>query len=431
MLTDRYDLAISTHSEAARDTYIVGCDCILSAAPGGAEALMRAVTADPRFALAYAALAREHFLFGNVVEARRAATEARARSAGASAREQSHVHALCLPIEGKPVDAFAATQAHLDQYPRDAMVAAPATGPFGLIGFSGRPGREAEQLAFLAGLKPQLAEDWWFQMAYGFALGETGQFAPAQTQIERSLTTNPRNAHGVHAKTHLLYETGEDAVALDYLESWLADYAREGLLHCHLSWHLALLSLSLGKLDAAWRIYQQQVHPGGAWGPALNIATDAVAFLWRAELAGEKRRGNLWREIHAYALEAFPKVGIAFVDVHKVLACITAGDVDGLARIHQELAERVAAGRYPVGGVVPTLARGLEAYAKGQWSMAIDLLAGARPETVRIGGSRAQRDLIDSTLLAAYLKDGRIVAAQAMLADRNDRQPSNPVAGLA
>jgi hypothetical protein len=149
MLADRYGLQIGTKSGAARDAYIAGCDCVLSAAPGGAKSLASAVAADPRFALGYAALAREHFLFGNVAAARRAATKAREYTAGASAREQSHVHALCLPIEGKPVDAFAATQAHLSQYPRDAMVAAPATGPFGLIGFSGRPGREPDCSAMI------------------------------------------------------------------------------------------------------------------------------------------------------------------------------------------------------------------------------------------------------------------------------------------
>ena len=105
-------------------------------------------------------------------------------------------------------------------------------------------------------------------------------------QIERSMAANPRNAHGAHIKAHVLYEMGEDKKGLDYLEGWLPAYAREGMMHCHISWHVAMFAMILGDLDKAWRIYRAQVRPGGALGPALNVATDAPAFLWRAELAG-------------------------------------------------------------------------------------------------------------------------------------------------
>ena len=166
------------------------------------------------------------------------------------------------------------------------MVASPATGVFGLIGFSGRQGREPEQVEFLEALRPHLADDWWFQAVYAFALEEVGRLDEALDLIERSMATNPRNAHGAHIKAHVLYEQGEDRAALDYLESWLPTYPREGLMHCHISWHVALFALMLGDTERAWQVYQAQVHPGGAWGPALNVATDAPAFLWRAELAG-------------------------------------------------------------------------------------------------------------------------------------------------
>ena len=92
---------------------------------------------------------RARFLMADVAGARQSAARARELAAAATPREQSHVDALCLSIEGKPVEALAATRAHLALHPRDAMVAAPATGVFGLIGFSGRQGREPEQVAFL------------------------------------------------------------------------------------------------------------------------------------------------------------------------------------------------------------------------------------------------------------------------------------------
>lgn len=431
MLKDRYELPISTSSEAAREAYIAGCDGVLGASAGDKAHLGRAVEADPGFALAHVALARALFLTADVAGAREAAAKARALAAGATPRERSHVDALCLSIEGKPVEALAATRAHLAEHPRDAMVAAPASGVFGLIGFSGRQGREPEQVEFLETLRPHLADDWWFQSVYAFALEEVGRLDEAFGLIERSMATNPKNAHGAHIKAHVLYEQGEDRAALDYLDSWLPAYPRDGLMHCHISWHVAMFALMLGETDRAWRIYRTQVRPGGAWGPALNVATDAPSFLWRAELAGEAREPDAWREVHGYTQKSFPKAGVAFVDVHRALAAVAAGDGEAAARIAAELEERAASGRSPAGEIVPLLARGLAAYGKGDWAGAAAALEAAFAGTVRIGGSRAQRDLIRNTLIAAYIKAGRTADARKLIASQPERRPSVPVAGFA
>ncbi|CAN5784428.1 tetratricopeptide repeat protein [soil metagenome] len=430
MLIDRYDLPLSTSSETARDAYVAGCDCLLSAAHGDAAQLALAVDADPEFAVAHAALARSRFLMADVAGARQSAARARELAPKVTPREQTHIDALCLAIEGKPLDSFAATQAHLAQHPRDAMVAAPATGVFGLIGFSGRQGREAEQGEFIEKLRPHLADDWWFQAVCAFALEEVGRLDEARDLIERSMATNPRNAHGAHIKAHVLYELGEDRAALDYLESWLPTYPREGLMHCHISWHIALFALTVGDAERAWQVYEQQVHPGGAWGPALNVVTDSPAFLWRAELAGHPRRPALWQDVHDYAKKSFPKAGVAFVDVHRALAHVGVEDHEGIAAIVTDLEQRAAAGRSPAGDVVPRLAAGFAAYGKGDWGRTIAVLEPALAETVRIGGSRAQRDLIENTLLAAYLKAGREPDARRLVAAHGDRKPSVLVAGL-
>ena len=430
MLVDRYGLPLSTSSTAARDAYVAGVDCVLSAAHGDQAHLGRAVEADPDFALAHIALARARFLMADVPGARQSAARARELAPKTTPREQSHIDALGLAIEGKPIESLAATRDHLGRHPRDAMVASPATGVFGLIGFSGRQGREPEQVEFLETLKPHLGDDWWFQGVYAFALEEHGRLDEARELIERSMAQNPANAHGAHIKAHVLYEQGEDRAALDYLDSWLPTYPREGLMHCHISWHVAMFALTLGESARAWQVYQAQVHPGGAWGPALNVATDGPAFLWRAELAGHARQPSLWNEIHAYGQKSFPKPGIAFVDVHRALAAVAAGDRDGIASYVAELEQRAATGRSPAGDVVPRLANGLAAYGDGDWAKAIAILEPALAETVRIGGSRAQRDLVENTLLAAYLKAGREDDARRLLAAHTERRPSVPIAGL-
>jgi tetratricopeptide (TPR) repeat protein len=430
MLSDRYGLSLSTSSQVARDAYIMGADCILSAVAGAQAHLGRALEADPDFALAHIALARTMFLVAQVPQARIAAARARELAMRTTPREQSHVNAIALAIEGNPPDALAATRAHVAQYPLDAMALAPATGVFGLVGFSGHPQREEELLELLRGLSPHYGADWWFLGVLAFAACECGRLDEAWDLIEQSLAGNPRNAHAAHIRVHVLYEKGEPEQASGYLDGWMPGYAKEGLLHCHLSWHLTILALELGQLARAWDVYNVDVHPGGAWGPPLNVATDAPAFLWRSELAGQPRRPELWRDVHQFVGKSFPRAGLAFADVHRAVACAATGDAAGLEQLIGEIRERLAAGKQPAGQVVATLAEAFGAFARSDWNGAISLFEQALPETVRIGGSRAQRDLVAYTMVAAYLRAGRADDARQMIERRIERRPAVNVAGF-
>jgi hypothetical protein len=123
---------------------------------------------------------------------------------------------------------------------------------------------------------------------------------------------------------------------------------------------------------------------------------------------------------------------VPFADVHTVVACVASDDLATVERLVGEMRERIAAGRYAAGSVVSTIAEGfVVAYAQGDWNAAIAAFERALPETVRIGGSRAQRDLVDYTLLAAYLKAQRPEAAHALIARRTERRARVEVAGYA
>jgi tetratricopeptide (TPR) repeat protein len=430
MLADRYGLSMTTSAQAARDAYVEGADCVLSAVTGPAAHFRRAIEADPDFSLAHIGLARTMFLAAQAPQARTAAARARELATPATPRERSHVNAIALAIEGKAPDALAATREHLAVFPRDAMVLAPATGVFGLLGFSGRQQREEELLALLESLAPHYGADWWFLGVFAFAACECGRLDEAWDLIEQSLAGNPRNAHAAHIRVHVLYEKGEPERAFSYIDRWMPGFSREGLLHCHISWHVALLALELGKLERAWQVYLADVHPGGAWGPPINVATDAASFLWRAQLAGQPRRPELWRGVFDFAVKSFPQARIAFADVHRAVACAAAGEYAGLEQWVGELRECVAAGNLPAGPVVATLAEAFGAFARYDWDGAIALFERALPETVRIGGSRAQRDLVEHTLVAAYLRAGRADDARAMIARRIGRMPTVNVAGF-
>ncbi len=423
MRNDGYGNPMSTGSDAARDAYVEGVDHILAATHGAKEAFERAIEADPGFALAHTGLARAQMYAADMGGARVSVDRA-LQVSGLTAREEQHIAIFDLMLSGKPAEARKAVWEHVKEYPRDAMAAQLNTNVFGLIGFSGLPGREAELLAYTSFLSPHYCEDWWMTSMHSLSLCETGQPAPALELMERSLALNPRNANASHFKAHELYELGEAETGLAYLRDWMVDYDRRSILHGHNSWHTALWELQLGQIDAMWETVDDAIAPGCSESLPINVLTDTAALYWRAELLGVDVAPERWAAVSAYAAEHFPKAGQSFADMHAALAHAMAGDGARLATL-AETTNGYA------GDLVAPVSKVWKAVAAGDWSSALDDLTPLMADHARIGGSRAQRDLLELTYVNILLKLGKSSEAHRFLRTRRPVFADDvPVAGL-
>lgn len=426
MLKDRYGNELSTSSTAARDAYGRGVDSLMAATAGTDTAFAEAVAADEGFALGHISLARAKQLMGRGHEAKAPRARALELAAGTTPREQSHIAIFDKILTGQGEAALAAIKQHLKTWSRDAMAFAPATSVFGLIGFSGRVGREKEQLAMIEPFEKDYGDDWWYRTQLAFAQIELGQFGVGEHNIERALAAYPKSAHAAHIRGHLFYEVGEREAGLGFLDGWMKDYPRDGLMHCHNSWHRAVWSLETGRSADAWRIYDDSLRPGASWGPQVNVATDCPAFLLRAEMAGHERKPELWRELAEYSAQWFGRPGLSFVDMHTVLAYAMAGD-------DAQLAPFTDNPRGSAGDMVPPMARGFKAYASGDYRTAAKEIEPLVDSHERLGGSRAQRDLLEYVVASAKLRGGQRDAARQFI---ERRRPHNakiggfPLAGL-
>jgi hypothetical protein len=152
--------------------------------------------------------------------------------------------------------------------------------------------------------------------------------------------------------------------------------------------------------------------------------TDTASFMHRAALLGETIQPARWTEIAEFALRIFPNPGLAFADLHAALAHAMTGDADALEKI-------IANPAGPAGDVVTQAAQAFGAFARQEWAQVIEFLTPIMGEHERFGGSRAQRDLIEFTMVAALLKAGRADDAHLMLKTRRpNKVTANPVAGL-
>lgn len=425
MLEDRYGNALTTSSPVTRDAYVTGMDKLLSGDAGIVAAFEGAVAADEGFALGHIALARTLQVQGRGSEIGAPLERGLALAADTTPREQSQIAIFEQILTGRGGAAIPAILEHLKTWPRDAMVLAPITGVFGLIGFSGKAGREAEQLAVLEPFAPAYGDDWWFRMVLAFAEIELAEYDRGLRNIEASLRAFGRNAHAAHIRAHLFYELGEREAGLAYLEDWSRDYSPQGQLHCHISWHRALWSLETGRRGRAWEIYRTSLKPGAAWGPPLNILTDCASFLVRAEMAGETVDPVLWNEIADFAARWFPNSGIIFADIHSALAFAMAGKREALQRI-------VDNPQGPAADILVAIARGFDAFARHDWATAVGEIRPVLETHERVGGSRAQRDLLEYTVTCALLRNGRRDEALQLISTRRaaNGKGGYPLAGL-
>ena len=179
--------------------------------------------------------------------------------------------------------------------------------------------------------------------------------------------------------------------------------------------------MELGRAQDAWEFYRAHLRPGASTGPPLNTLTNSASFLFRAEMAGEARDPELWRELSGYATQWFPAPGIAFADVHGALAHALAGNADALAKI-------VDGAKGPAKDIVAPISRAFRAFARSDWTGAIGELETVMAAHERVGGSRAQRDLIEYALVVSLLRAGRIEEARRLLQTRRLRRPNERLA---
>ncbi len=419
-LLDRYCLPLSTASPAAAAAYIEAVDRFLAAGDNLTAGFEAALAIDPAFALAEIGRARCLATYGHVAAAKSSAVRARTLVAGATRRERQHVEALAMVVDGRGADALGALRAHVAEFARDALALQPATGIFGLIGFSGRLDREAEFLDLMDGLAPHYGDDWWFNSIRAFAEVEGGRVADAEQRVERSLEQVPHNANGAHVRAHVYYEQQRPEAGAQFLRAWLAANSPMALLRGHLAWHLALWELGLGNVEAAWLLYDREfgapLRGGGPPTPPLNVLTDAASWLWRAELKGEPLRESEWCLLETLAVERFHTAGIPFADIHVAMIHARAGRGDLVAALCGNLS-RLGESR-PVCAVAQLIARGLAAHARNDFGATIESLHAGLSENVRVGGSHAQRDLVERTLLHACAQARAAGLAQSMVSAR-------------
>lgn len=264
---------------------------------------------------------------------------------------------------------------------------------------------------------------------HAFGLEENGDYARAEAQGRRAVELNPRDGWAQHAVAHVMEMQSRQKDGIAWMRDNAANWS-SGLLQTHNWWHLALYHYELGEHEAVLSIYDGPIY-GARSKLALNLV-DASAILWRLELAGIDTGGR-WRELAENWLPHAQAGNYAFNDAHAMMAFVGAGWRDAqLALLATQ--EEAAAKDDDNGAFTREVGRpvclALAAFGDGDHAGAVAMLKPVRAVAYRFGGSHAQRDFVDLTLIEAAIRSGRSALARALAAERHELKPESPLSAL-
>jgi len=415
--TDRYGLPLSTSSAVAAEHYQAGMDRLLAYGYGADQSFAAAVAADGEFALAHAGAALFALFQGDGAAAKASVEHARGLIGGATRRERQHVEALAAVAGGEAARGLALIEEHVREFPRDALLVHQAGST---IGLGGRIDREELRVAFVERLAPAYGDDWWYQSALAFTYHEVGRYDESRRLSERSLAQYPGNANASHNIAHICYETVDNEGGIAMLTDWLDDYDRRAPFYCHLAWHLALFELQCGRPARAFAIHERDI---AASANARLAMIDGSALLWRFELDGVTVGPLPWRPLADLAARV-TRPGFIFGDIHAALAYASVGDDRALSALIDGLRALDAKGHPIAGTVALPLVRGVAAFVAGDYAGALASFESVDGQIHRVGGSHAQWELFEETMVVCHLRLGRPDDATRLLRRRLATRPS-------
>ncbi len=426
-LKDRHDLTLSGTDAAAVQAFDAAARQFLLYRGDPVATLGPALATRPDFVMGQVLMAYLHLLGTEPggIEVARAAL-AQAQDAPATARERGHLEAARHMVEGQWQAASRVLEDIAIAWPRD-LLALQAGHIVDFLRGDSRMLRDHIARA-LPAWSPSMPDYHGVLGLLAFGLEECGHYAAAEAAGREAVEREPGDAWAVHAVAHVMEMQDRRRDGIDWLRASEAHWAPDNFFAVHTWWHLALYHLGRDEVDAALALFDGPVH-GARSGLALDLV-DASALLWRLMLRGIDL-GERWQSVAEAWLPLASAGNYAFNDVHALMAFASAGREDAVQAV-LEAQERALRGSGDNAGFVhevgAPLGQAVLDFAQGDYARCVERLRAVRPVAQRFGGSHAQRDLVDLTLIEAARRAGRSQLEAALRAERAEARGARRLA---
>ncbi|MBZ9861070.1 tetratricopeptide repeat protein [Mesorhizobium sp. CA12] len=263
-----------------------------------------------------------------------------------------------------------------------------------------------------------------------FGLEEMGDYGRAESFGRQAVEIEPRDGWAQHAVAHVMEMQSRQRDGIAWMRADPEAWTKESFLQIHNWWHLALFHYDLGETDEVLKLYDGPIY-GDRSTLALNMV-DASAILWRLALGGVDV-GDRWAALAGNWSPKAAAGNYAFNDAHAMMAFVGAG-LEAPAKTLLEAQREAMRGEDDnavfTRDVGHPLTLAIKAFGEGKYDEAVRLIRPIRSIAHRFGGSHAQRDVIDLTLIEAALRAGDRALARALTAERQLARPDSPLSAL-
>jgi tetratricopeptide (TPR) repeat protein len=287
-------------------------------------------------------------------------------------------------------------------------------------------GQSKDLLGVVAGVLgawPPERSGWgYLQGMYAFGLEETGDYQQAEVRARAALQKEPRDTWASHALAHVFEMQGRQPEGVAFLDVSSRHWS-SSFFAVHNWWHYALYHIELGRVDEALSIYDGPIRSARSteW---LDLV-DAAALLWRLSLFAHDL-GDRVQPLAADIESVLNDPIYIFNDWHAVMVFGLAGADDLNERVLTGNRRRTSGtNRLVAEQVGLTLLEGFSSFSAQRYERAFDLLTEARPFAGAVGGSHAQRDIVDLTIIAAAARMGDAATARTLAHQRVAARPSS------
>jgi hypothetical protein len=350
--------------------------------------------------------------------------------AGAPARERSHFEAQRAVADGRWQHACRLWGELLLEHPRDALALQWAQWwdfyRGDTLSLRLRPARALPEWSESDPLYPYVLG------LHAFGLEENNLYPQAEDAGRRAMAADARVPWAVHAVAHVMEMQGRFEDGAAWLRQHQPGWADSSAFAGHLWWHMGLFRLEALDVPGVQRLID--AHLSGPTLQSLLQRLDAVSLLWRMHLLDLDVGARFVELLRDWQPSDDDAGYSAFNDLHVMIALLGA---DELVRAESWIARCATRAMAPEDArrsnhatareVALPLMRGLLAYARGDADAAVSTLHAALGQTLRLGGSHAQRDVIDQTLLAASARAGTRHVGRALLNERRLAKPVTPL----
>jgi tetratricopeptide (TPR) repeat protein len=258
---------------------------------------------------------------------------------------------------------------------------------------------------------------------FAFGLEESGHYEQAERHGMAAVERNADDVWAIHAVAHVYEMQGRVDDGIRFLRDRQSDWGDGNLFKVHNWWHLALYLLEAGRTNDALAIYDRHIHHDHSVGVPLEML-DASALLWRLHLDRVETGGRFAVLADAWATRTSDEPWYVFNDVHAVMAMAGAGRAADAHAVIERLDAYVTSADASSSNVRMTADVGLPAcravlaFTEGRPAEVLSELLPIRRILARFGGSHAQRDALQRTLLVSAVRCGRYDLAAALVNER-------------